>query len=53
MALGANAIVIKDAAVPKIEIRSKGFLPYLSDNRPIIGVETNWQTENMANKRPF
>jgi hypothetical protein len=41
MKLGAKAIVKKDAAVPIIEIRSNGLLPYLSDNLPIIGVEIN------------
>ena len=41
MALGANAIMRNESAVPRIEIISKGFLPYLSDILPIMGVERN------------
>jgi hypothetical protein len=52
-AFGANAIIKNDTAVPAIEINSRGRLPYLSDSRPIIGVEINWQIENIANKSPF
>jgi hypothetical protein len=50
---GANAIRKKEIAVPIIDINSKGFLPYLSDIRPIIGVEINWQIENEAKRSPF
>jgi hypothetical protein len=52
IALGAKAIVKKDAAVPSIEIRSIGRLPYLSDNLPISGVDINWQIEKVAKLRP-
>lgn len=40
-AFGANAIIKNDATVPKIEVTNKGRLPYLSDKRPIIGVDAN------------
>jgi hypothetical protein len=53
IALGANAIVKKEIAVPASEIAKRGFRPYLSESLPIIGVEINWQTENKANRRPF
>lgn len=41
IALGAKAAIKKDAAVPIKEISNKGFLPYLSERRPIIGVAKN------------
>lgn len=41
IALGAKAAIKKDTAVPVREIKSKGFLPNLSDIRPIIGVAIN------------
>lgn len=40
-AVGAKAITKNEAAVPVIDIKRSGFLPYLSDNLPIIGVEIN------------
>jgi hypothetical protein len=52
-ALGAKAVIKKDTAVPIIDKRSMGRLPYLSDSRPIIGVETNWHIENIAKSNPF
>ncbi len=53
MALGANAIKKNERAVPVNDATRSGFLPYLSDILPIIGVDKNWQTENVANKSPF
>ena len=38
---GANAIIKKEPAVPIIETRRRGRRPYLSESRPIIGVEMN------------
>ena len=53
IALGANAIMAKEITVPAMDAMSSGFLPNLSDNRPIIGVERNWQMEKRENNRPF
>jgi hypothetical protein len=53
IALGANAAIIKEIAVPVIEITNKGFLPYLSDNLPISGVDKKEQRENKAKRSPF
>lgn len=44
-ALGAIAIRKNEAAVPMMEMRSMGRRPYLSDKRPMMGVEMNWQIE--------
>lgn len=52
-ALGAMAMRKKEAAVPMIEMRSMGRRPYLSDKRPMMGVEMNWQIEYSAKRRPF
>lgn len=41
IAFGANAIRKNEPAVPSIEISSIGLRPYLSERRPIIGVEIN------------
>ena len=41
IALGAKAIVKNDTAEPISEIARSGFLPYLSDNLPIIGVDNS------------
>jgi len=53
IALGAKAIMKKEIAEPIKEIARSGFLPYLSDNLPIIGVAISWQSENKENKSPF
>jgi hypothetical protein len=45
-------MVKNETAVPRMDIKSNGRLPYLSDNRPMIGVERNWQIENDANNNP-
>lgn len=41
MALGAEAAIKKDKAVPTKDRTSMGFLPYLSDILPMIGVAKN------------
>lgn len=41
MAFGANAAIKNETAVPKIEIKRSGFLPYLSDILPMTGVAIN------------
>lgn len=53
IALGANAMIKNEIAVPKIEMIRRGLLPYLSDILPMMGVEMNWQIENNENKSPF
>jgi hypothetical protein len=53
IAFGAKAIIRKERAVPVIEIIKRGFRPYISDKRPITGVDKNWHTENKANNSPF
>lgn len=52
-ALGAKAIIKKDKAVPEMDKRSIGLRPYLSDKRPMMGVEINWHMEKRANSNPF
>ncbi len=53
IALGANAIIKNETLEPINEIAKRGFLPYLSDSLPIIGVAISWQSENKENKSPF
>ena len=53
IALGAKAIVKKDIAEPSSETTKSGFLPYLSESLPIIGVAMSWQTENNEKSSPF
>ena len=53
IALGANAIVKNDTADPASEIARSGFLPYLSDSLPIIGVAISWHSENKEKRSPF
>jgi len=52
-ALGANAAIKKETAVPKIDEIRRGRLPNLSERRPMIGVEINWHIEKIAKSNPF
>src|SRR3989339_862297 len=51
--LGAKAMTKNESAVPNNDKSNIGLRPYLSDKRPIIGVEKNWQTEYKAKRRPL
>ena len=53
MTEGAKAIVRNEITVPISEMTKSGFLPYLSENLPITGVDRNWQRENKENSKPF
>lgn len=52
-ALRAVAIRKKEMAVPVIDMTKRGFLPYLSESLPMIGVDKNWPMEKIENSRPF
>src|SRR3989344_5068434 len=44
-AFGANAVIKKERAVPANEITRSGLRPYLSERRPMMGLEINAQSE--------
>jgi len=53
IAFGATASNKKEVAVPAIEVTKSGFLPYLSERRPIIGAEKNEHRKKVDKRRAF